>query len=143
MLARLHAEPSNLWRGLHNDMEDFLSIAANRGEDINQWVPSIDVIEQEDKYLLRADVPGVDPQNIDILFEEGVLTIKGERTDHAQDEHQGYQRIERSYGSFQRSFRLPDAIDADNITASSNHGVLEVYVPKQEKLARKIEIKSE
>lgn len=143
MLARIHTEPTTLWRGLHHDMDNILSLAANHTEETQDWMPSMDVIEEDHQYVLRADVPGIDPKEIEILFEDGTLLLKGERTSQTEQEQKGYRRIERRYGSFQRSFRLPDSIDADNITASSHHGVLEVRVPKQEKLARKIEIKSE
>lgn len=143
MLARLHTEPTTLLRGLHNDMDNFLSLAANPNDESRDWMPSMDVIEEDQQYILRADVPGIDPKEIEILLEDGTLILKGERASQVQDEQKGYRRIERMYGSFQRSFRLPDSIDVDNISASSNHGVLEVRVPKQEKLARKIEINSE
>lgn len=142
MLARIHTQPANLWRGLHEDMENFLALAANRNDEFAQWTPSVDVLEKEDQYVLSADVPGVDPQAIEVLFEDGVLTLKGEREDKRETEEQGYARTERMYGSFKRSFRLPDAIDAENIVAKSSHGVLEVRVPKQQKTHKKIEIQS-
>ena len=142
MLARIHSEPSSVWRGLHDDMENFLSLAANRSDAVRQWVPNVDVIEEDNAYVLRADVPGIDPKNIEVLFEENVLTLKGEREDKQDTESDGYRRIERVHGSFQRSFRLPDSIDVEKIAAQSNHGVLEVHVPKKEKAQRRIEIQA-
>lgn len=143
MLARLQTEPTALWRGLQNDMDNILSLKANHNDKSREWMPSMDVIEEDQQFVFRADVPGIDPKDIQILIEEGTLILKGERADQREQEHKGYRRLERMYGSFQRSFRLPDSIDADNISASSRHGVLEVRVPKQEKLSRKIEIQSE
>ena len=137
MLATLNTRPMRLWHGLHDDMDRWFSIA----DDESRWLPSVDVVEEKDHYVFRADVPGVELDQIEVVFEDGMLTISGERKDKEESEKDGYQRIERSYGSFRRSFRLPDTIDADNITAKSDKGVLEVQVPKQEKAQRKIEVK--
>ena len=137
MLATLNTQPMRLWHGLHDDMDRWLSLA--EGE--NRWLPSVDVLEEKDHYVFRADVPGVELDQIEVVFEDSMLTISGERKDKEESEKDGYRRIERSYGSFRRSFRLPDTIDADNISAKSDKGVLEVRVPKQEKAQRKIEIK--
>ena len=142
MLARIHSQPNNLWRGLHEDMENFLTLAANRNNGFTQWAPSVDIAEKDDQYVLSADVPGVDPKTIEVLFEDGVLTLQGERENKRDTEQEGYYRSERMYGSFKRSFRLPDAIDAENIVAKSYHGVLEVHVPKQQKTQKKIDIQS-
>ena len=109
----------------------------------NSWMPTVDVKEAEDKFQFLADIPGVNPEDIDVTCENGVLTIKGERKFAADDEKEGYRRIERSRGSFFRRFLLPDAVDADHIKASSKNGVLELTIPKAEKAKpRKIEIKS-
>ena len=148
MLATINTRPVKLWRGLHDDMERWLSAADWQVDAPSTWVPSVDVVEQADHYVFYADLPGVELNQIDVLFDEGQLTIKGERSvkqaseDEQDDEQNGFRRIERSHGTFQRKFRLPDAIDADNITAKSNHGVLEVRVPKQAKTQRKIDIQS-
>lgn len=148
MLATINTRPLSAWRGLHNDMERWLSGPEWYTDAPKAWVPSVDVVEEQDHYVFRADLPGVELSQIDVLFDDGMLTIKGERNDtkdsaaNQDDERTAYRRIERSYGSFQRSFRLPDAIDADKITAKSDNGVLEVQVPKQEKAQRKIEIQS-
>ena len=103
-------------------------------------MPSVDVVEEQDSYVLKADLPGVDRKDIDILFEDGSLTLKGERSESSESEHEGYKRIERSYGSFQRTFRMPENIDAENITAKNDSGVLEVRIPKLEKTHKKIEV---
>lgn len=137
MLARMNVQPMSLWREF-DGMENWLSSA--NGQSDSRWVPSVDVIEQQDHYLITADLPGIDRKDIDIVFEEGALTLKGERSEKVDSEHDGYKRVERSYGSFQRTFRMPDNINADAITAKSEQGVLEVRVPKQEKAQKKIEV---
>lgn len=139
MLARMNVQPTSLWREF-NDIENWLSAANGKPENASHWAPSVDVIEREDHYVLKADLPGVDRKDIDIVFEDGALTLKGERSDNTESDHDGYKRVERSYGVFRRSFRMPENIDVDNITAKSEHGVLEVRVPKQEKAQKKIEV---
>lgn len=146
MLATVNTRPMKLWRGLNDDFEQWLSQPDRYAEAPARWVPSVDVIEEQDHYVFHADLPGVELSQIEVLFDEGMLTIKGERQDGNESvedkdaDKATYHRIERSYGAFQRSFRLPDAINADKITAKSNNGVLEIRVPKQEKAQRKIEI---
>ena len=148
MLATMNTRPVSVWHGLHDDMQRWLTTADWHTDSARAWKPSVDVVEESENYIFRADLPGVELSQIDVLFDDGVLTIKGERHNagvqakDANEEQSAYHRIERSFGSFQRSFRLPDAIDADKITAKSDNGVLEVRVPKQEKTQRKIEIQS-
>ncbi|MDW3095777.1 MAG: Hsp20/alpha crystallin family protein [Gammaproteobacteria bacterium] len=139
MLARMNVQPTSLWREFNN-IENWLSAANGQLENASRWMPSVDVIEREDHYILKADLPGVDRKDIEIVFEDGALTLKGERSDNSESDHDGYKRLERSYGGFLRSFRMPENIDADNITAKSEHGVLEVRVPKQEKSQKKIKV---
>lgn len=139
MLARMNVKPTSLWREF-NDIENWLSAANGQQEAEPRWVPAVDVIEQQDHYVLKADLPGIDRKNIEITFEEGALTLKGERSESAGSNHDGYQRIERSCGGFQRTFRMPENINAEAITAKSENGVLEVCVPKQEKAQKKIEV---
>jgi HSP20 family protein len=139
MLARMNVKPISLAREFH-DMENWLSAANGQLESAARWVPTVDVIEQQDHYVLKADLPGIDRKDIEIVYEEGELTLKGERSDNSVSDYDGYKRVERSYGAFQRTFRMPDNIDADAITAKSNNGVLEVCIPKQEKAQKKIEV---
>ena len=139
MSARMSVQPTSLWREF-SDMENWLTAANGQLESASRWVPAVDVIEQQDHYMLHADLPGVDRNNIEITFEEGALTLKGERSESTEREHSGYKRVERSYGSFKRTFRMPENIDADSITAKCEHGVLEVRVPKLEKVQKKIEV---
>ena len=136
MLARMNVQPLSLWQEFHDDMENWFSAANSQLDASARWLPRVDIIEQPDHYLLKADLPGVERKDIEILFADRALTLKGQRHDNSASEQQGYKRVERHYGCFQRTFRLPDNIDAENISAKNNNGVLEVRVPKQEKQAK-------
>ncbi|WP_218813959.1 Hsp20/alpha crystallin family protein [Rickettsiella endosymbiont of Dermanyssus gallinae] len=103
----------------------------------SHWAPCVDIKEEPERFILYADIPGVDPNDIEIAMENGVLTIKGERTSAKKEERGGYTRIERSTGSFYRRFALPDTADPDRVTAEGKHGVLEVIIPKREKMKSK------
>jgi len=106
------------------------------------WAPSVDISENEKEFTLLADIPGVNPNDIDISMEKGVLTIKGERSSEKVDEGENYRRVERQSGQFYRRFTLPDSADADKIEAKSEHGVLRITIPKQEvSVSRRIEVK--
>ena len=107
------------------------------------WVPNVDINEFEDRFQLYVDVPGVDPKDVEITLESGVLTIAGERFAQAEkaDEQVIRRRAERGTGRFYRRFLLPESVDADNVKATDRHGVLEISIPKQAKaMPRKIEI---
>ncbi len=109
----------------------------------SHWRPAVDIKEEADRFLITADLPGVDPKEIEITMDNGVLTIKGERKTEARDEKEGYKRVERVSGAFYRRFSLPDSADAERIEAKGRDGVLEVTLPKLEKVQpRKIEVKS-
>lgn len=94
------------------------------------WTPSVDIKENDDGFEIHADLPGVDPKDIEVNMENGVLTIRGERESEKKEEREGYKRIERAYGSFYRRFSLPDTADAEGIEAHSKNGVLELRIPK-------------
>lgn len=94
------------------------------------WAPAVDIKEEDDKFVIRADIPGVSPDDIEVSMEQGVLTIKGERKHEAEENKEGYHRIERAYGTFMRRFALPENVDADKISATSKDGVLELVLPK-------------
>ena len=97
------------------------------------WTPAVDILENENELVVKADVPGVNMDLIDIQMENGTLAIKGERTFQApKGEGDGYHRIERSYGSFARYFTVPETVDADKIRADFRDGVLTVTLPKKE-----------
>ena len=109
----------------------------------SHWRPAVDIKEEAGRFLITADLPGVEPKDIEITMDNGVLTIKGERKSEVRDEKEGYKRVERVSGTFYRRFSLPDTADAERIEAKGNHGVLEVTLPKHEKVQpRKIEVKS-
>ena len=108
-----------------------------------EWSPAVDIKEDANKFVIHADIPGVKPEEIDINMENGVLTIKGEKKSESKTEKEGYKRVERTYGSFYRRFSLPDTANAEAISASSKHGVLEIVIPKRETvLPKKINVKA-
>ena len=94
------------------------------------WAPAVDIVEMKDAFLLRADVPGVVAEDIEVSMEEGVLTVSGERAADSHDETDGVRRFERRTGRFCRRFSLPDSADADGIAAKCANGILEVSIPK-------------
>jgi len=101
---------------------------------VSHWRPAVDIKEEQDRYIIRADLPGVEAKDIEITMENGVLTPKGERASDKTEEREGYRRIERVRGTFYRRFSLPDTADADKIEARSKDGVLEIVLPKHEKV---------
>lgn len=104
--------------------------------------PSVDIVEEGDKYVITADLPGVDKKDISISAEDGILSINAERNVERKENVKGYKYFERHTGTFKRSFRLTDSLDADKIAAEYKNGVLTLSVPKKEKAtARRIEIK--
>ena len=104
------------------------------------WAPPVDVAEEGDKIMVKVEVPGMEEKDIKVNFEDGLLTVSGERQFERKDER-NYHRIERSYGSFVRQFSLPRTVDAGAITASYRSGVLEIEIPKKEEAKpRQIEI---
>jgi HSP20 family protein len=106
-----------------------------------RWVPATDLIESDTHYVLRADLPGVSEDDINIELDHDVLTISGERKSEQTDRRPGYYRVERTSGSFRRSVRLPEGVDGEAITATFDRGVLEVSVPKPEQVQpRKVQI---
>ena len=107
------------------------------------WIPAVDIREEADRYLIHADIPGVKPEDIEVNMEHGVLSISGRRSHETKEEREGYRRVERVRGSFHRRFSLPDSADAERVSASSNDGVLEIIIPKQEVVkARRITVNS-
>jgi HSP20 family protein len=102
----------------------------------------VDIKEEAERFVIHADVPGVDPKDIEVTMEDGVLTIRGERKSESREEQDGWKRVERVSGQFFRRFTLPDTADAEGISATGANGVLEVIIPKQAKAQpRKIQVK--
>lgn len=131
---RLRREMDQLW-------DSFLGGRPGRRTRVEgEWLPSLDVAETKSDLLVRAELPGMDPKDIEISLNEGILTIKGEKKQEKEEKEEGYHLIERSYGSFTRSIRLPKDVQSDKISASFKNGVLKVVLPKSEE-AKKKEIK--
>ena len=95
------------------------------------WAPAVDVAEEKDKIFVKIEVPGMNEKDLSIIFEDGLLTVRGERQFEQKDDR-NYHRIERAYGSFVRSFSLPRTVDTGAIVANYNNGVLEIEIPKKE-----------
>lgn len=107
----------------------------------SDWVPAVDIREDQDRFVIEADLPGVPPEQIDVQMENGMLTIRGQRESTSREAAEGYKRVERTTGGFYRRFSLPDTADAERISARTANGVLEVSIPKQEKLQpRRIQV---
>lgn len=107
-----------------------------------RWLPAMDLVETADDYVLRADLPGLGEQEVNVQLEDNVLTISGERKAETQTEHEGYHRLERAFGGFSRSLTLPNGVDPESIQAHFDRGVLEVTIPKPEqKKPRQVQIK--
>jgi HSP20 family protein len=111
------------------------------GESVG-WTPACDIYEDEEAVTLRFELAGVEPKDVDVRFENGVLTLRGERKLEKEDRRDGYHRIELGYGTFTRSFSLPGTVDAEKIRAESKNGVLVVTLPKRvEARPRSIQVK--
>jgi HSP20 family protein len=113
-----------------NRLFDDRLVPRNAGESVG-WTPKVDIFEDEEGVSLRFELAGVEPKDVDIRFENGVLTIKGERKLENEEKKENYHRVELSYGAFNRSFSLPPTVDTDKIEAKSKSGMLVVYLPKK------------
>lgn len=133
---------------LHRQLLNEVSRAFDSGSDTSSsatadWVPAVDITEYTDRFVLHADVPGVDPSSIDVTLHDGVLTLTGQRMPIAADEGAEHRRQERASGRFLRRFVLPDTVDADAVSAAGAHGVLQIVIPKRPQAqARKIAVAS-
>ena len=101
----------------------------------SQWTPRVDIKEEDKRFVILADIPGVDPKEIDISMDKGILTIRGERKSESNEQNGKVTRVERSYGAFYRRFALPDSADAEGIKAVGKNGVLEITIPKRPETA--------
>jgi HSP20 family protein len=99
---------------------------------MRRWIPAMDVVETDDHFVLRADLPGLSENDVNIELDDNVLTISGERKAEHEQRNEGYYRVERASGMFSRSLTLPEGVDADGIQANFDGGVLEVRIPKPE-----------
>ena len=120
-------EPWGLLNRLNRDLGSFVDAPSTNVA----FIPAVDVHEEKERYVVRADLPGVTPEQIEITADKGVLTLRGERKSEKAEGTEGYERLERVTGSFTRRFALPENVQADAIKAKFTHGVLEVSIPKQ------------
>jgi HSP20 family protein len=126
-------EPWSLHRALLNEFTralDSNSQDASSGATAD-WAPSVDIAEYADKFVLSADIPGVDPASVEVTLENGVLTLAGTREKAVEPAGVERRRVERATGRFFRRFALPDTIDGEAVSASGKHGVLEIVIPKR------------
>ncbi|MEE4160917.1 MAG: Hsp20/alpha crystallin family protein [Woeseiaceae bacterium] len=137
-------EPWSLVDLLHRDLDRIATsrFGSTSGEQsVADWVPAVDIVEEKERFVLRADVPGVDPKDIDVSMDNGVLSISGERHNESESQEEGVKRIERFTGRFYRRFTLPDTADPEQISARSEKGILEVSIPKRPEVqARRIAV---
>ena len=109
---------------MRRDRDEEMSVGA--------WIPPVDIVEEKDRILLTAELPGFQEKDIEVQMEGGVLTLRGERKTETEKEGRTFHRMERSYGQFVRSFTLPNNVDRENIKARFNNGLLEIELPKRE-----------
>lgn len=131
-MTLMRYEPWSLLNQLSRELERLHDTGGREEPAITaDWSPAVDIREEPEGYLLHADLPGVEPKDIEVHMENGVLTIRGERRHESREEREHYKRVERVHGTFFRRFALPDTADSDNISARCQNGVLEVRIPKQ------------
>jgi HSP20 family protein len=131
-------EPWSLFNLMQRDFDRLTgnrvgpTTADDHGNSVADFIPAVDVVEETDRFVLRADLPGVDPQDIAISMENGTLSLAGERHTEKSENVDGLHRFERSSGRFFRRFSLPESADDENISAKSANGILEVVIPKKQ-----------
>jgi HSP20 family protein len=136
-MALIRFEPARELASLQSEMNQLFSTffgdttGPTNGQN-RRWIPAMDLVETQDHFVVRADLPGVTEEDISIELEDNVLTISGERKLEEKAEKEGYFRVERSFGRFARTLTLPDGVDAEAIDAQFDSGVLEVRIPKPE-----------
>ena len=130
---RMRRDMDRLW-------DSFFERGVRRTDEEGEWLPSLDVAETKNDVVVKAEIPGMDPKDIDISLTDGLLTIKGEKKQEREEKEKDYHLVERSYGTFTRSIRLPKEVQRDKINASYKNGVLTVTLPKSEE-AKRQEIK--
>ena len=145
-MALIRWEPVRELNTIQSDMNRlfntfFASPTGGNGGSLRRWIPAMDLVETENDFVLKADLPGLNEDDVKIEVENNILTISGERKSEREDRKEGYYRVERAFGSFRRSLKLPEGVDPESVQASFERGVLEVHVPKPEdRKPRKVEI---
>ena len=123
-------EPWALVSRLQKEVDRLFGAPLTTATDSGAYLPPVDIHEEANQFLLNVDLPGVDPKGVEITSDQGILTIRGQRQDARKEAREGFRRIERTSGEFQRRFSLPESADAQNIKAKFVNGVLEVSIPK-------------
>ncbi|MFQ5687569.1 MAG: Hsp20/alpha crystallin family protein [Candidatus Scalindua sp.] len=132
-----------LFDAFHDDMNRMLENFWDKNFSGMGWSPDVDIAETDKDIIIKAEIPGVDPKDIDISIMDNTLTIKGEKKEEKEDKGKSYHRVERSYGSFTRRIPLPAHVKTDEVEAKDHHGILEITLPKMEKAkAKKITVKT-
>jgi HSP20 family protein len=146
-MALIRWEPAREINSLQQEMNRLFNTffdtpaTGGAGGATRRWVPAMDLVETDDHFVLRADLPGLSEADINLSLEGDVLTLSGERKAEHEERGEGYYRVERSTGAFSRSLTLPEGVDGDAITARFDKGVLEVRIPKPEqRKPRKLQI---
>ena len=145
-MAIVRWEPLREFSTLQNEMNRLFNTvfdtpAANGGATLRRWMPAMDLVETEDHFVLRADLPGMTEADVSIEVRDNTVRISGERKAEHEQRERGWYRLERQFGKFSRALSLPDGINADAIEAKFVNGVLEVWIPKpEERKPRRIEI---
>jgi len=135
-MALLRYEPWSTFGRLHRQIDQLFGAALTPAADAAEaaqevaWIPAVDIHEETDRFIVRADLPGVASKDISVTADQGVLTVSGQRGAESREQHKGYARIERAEGSFLRRFTLPESVKADEISARHSNGVLELTIPK-------------
>jgi HSP20 family protein len=141
MMNLVYYQPWSLVDRWHREIDQYLNRSAEASQpavtDTPTWTPSVDLQEESDRFVLRADVPGVALKDIEVSAEDGTLTIRGERLAREQVKSDGFEHIERVAGRFLRRFTLPDSAQAEAIKARCADGVLEIEIPKQPRVEAK------
>ena len=138
-LVRWRAPESAFRNELENLFENFFDA---RGGDTEAFVPALDVVEEKDRFVVKTELPGVNPKDVSVTAENGMLTIRGEKKQESEEKGKNFHRVERSYGSFQRVLALPTSVDAGKTEANYRDGVLTVKLVKREEAKPKaIEVK--
>lgn len=125
--------------------ERFFNLGENTSDEssvvTSQWAPRVDIVEEPNRFVIFADLPGLEPDEVEVLMDKGILSIRGERRGGLDAQSGRYSRIERRYGNFHRRFALPDSADPERITANGRNGVLEISIPKRpETTPRRIQV---
>jgi len=141
-MNRMRYEPFVMLRDINREMNRLMQTRQReQANPVNDWVPPVDVREEKDQFSLSLDLPGVDPKSIQVSMEKGVLEISGERKAPQTDEAIRYHTQERVQGAFKRRFKLPESADESEISAKSEHGVLQIVIKKRaEQVPRRITI---